>query len=162
MNILTSLSLTCFTITVAGLIWVFRYASKNNNLAINNASAKPLRWYYFYTYIRLPFTILVMSSQLPKILQHYNHADPWVVVIGITILIFTVFLYYGLAMFKHWAWYANVVVLIVESFISTTSIAARHANINVLSITLTLTAVLVMWFLPNYVYFDKRYHLFVN
>ncbi len=135
------------------------------------------RWLWFYTYIGLPFSILLVIMYLgglPTIVHDTLYSLPAYLVLGfIVLLLYTVS---GLRKRKSWAYKLNWWVLIVEWLAFPFSQTAAYIleewlgypfsqNISVLfnfALAYIFLAMLfgLAWFLPNAIYFKKRWYLF--
>jgi len=142
---------------IPGIIWA-RKKSKNSSFEI------PMSWYYFYTYVRLPLTgIFMVLITLDLFLEPQYQS-----VSRATILTFVMFnsiffimliaLFIGLSKFKSWAWYLNIVVIFLDCLLG----SFRNFDNNLIMWIMQLIAGLFIWFLPNFIYFNKRKNLFVK
>ncbi len=111
----------------------------------------PLNWFKFYTYIRLPlsfFVGLVVLLTSGDVVVAFGSAL-WLVFLG--------FVFWGLKERKGWGLSTNYVLLIVEPLVQALSRTDSAAVFFGVAFVL-----LVIWTLPNYIYFKKRRHLFTE
>ena len=136
------------------------------------------KWLWFYTYIGLPFSILLVIMYLgglPTIVFDKLSSLPSHLVLGFIILLISTAS--GLRKRKLWAYVLNWLVLIVECLAFPFSQTSAYIleewlaypfsqNISALfnfALAYIFMAILfgLVWFLPNAMYFKKRKHLFI-
>lgn len=125
---------------------------KKDELRSKTAVELPLRWLKFYTYFRLPLALAISL-----ILMAY-YLDPMkvmgvVITALISILMCVVFI--GLHKRRFWGWKLNLVLLVVETVLNSIGRAKDFEDFSIVLIGGAL-----IWFLPNYIYFNKRRYLF--
>jgi len=118
----------------------------------------PVRWLNFYIYVRVPLCMvrsllffgisLLMFAEEPAVLVFMG------VLTGIDIGL-SIFLFIGLHRRRVWGWRLNWVVLVLEVFLR----PLDRAEDAVMYIVF-LIAALLLWLLPNAIYFSKRRQLF--
>jgi len=129
--------------------------NKMNYSAIN--SGIPVRWLNFYIYGRIPLGILFSISFLMEIIDHMTKINlPFLYLTIITVdIIFSIALFIGLHKRKLWSWKLNWFVLGLEVI---TRPLFQTTNFN--EYVIISGILIVVWFLPNLVYFKKRKTLF--
>jgi len=120
---------------------------------------KPMAWYKFYTYFRIPLGFLINLGQSLSLKEQFEYISPYIEIFGYTMLGALIFLFVGLHKRKLWAWKLNIVILIIEIFMYPLQIEFSYEY------SLILYGIFVIllgfaWFWPNYTYFKKRIHLF--
>jgi len=119
------------------------------------------RWLWFYTYILLPFGILMSFVPTLAALDDLKHTGyqieitPMIFVPIIFYDIFLCFLIYGLHKRRFWAWVCNWVNLGMVVFFNTAIFDKPFGVYIVTTVLLSL-----VFFLPNYFYFKRRRTLF--
>jgi len=115
-------------------------------------------WLNFYTYIRIPFTIILSIAYVIHVLMLGNLPYFFLIVFFTAIeMCFLVFLFIGLHKRKRWGWWLNWLSLVGEILIGPLAKAKDPAEYYV-----TVFFMLLVWLLPNTIYFMKRYKLFKN
>ncbi len=123
----------------------------------------PMRWFFFYTYIRIPLGLLLMAFHV--FLSWYGMSLARVRTehtMLVVMIVFEVFLFVlllalliGLHKRKRWGWNLNWAVLVVEVL----SRALLHIS-SPGKFIVVLAVFTLLWFLPNAIYFWKRRFLF--
>lgn len=139
-------------IIVIVLLYYFAYRWSSNKSG-KAALGKPLKWFYFYTYIRMPLSILYGIG----ILIRATTASE--VVVCLIIIGFQVANIIGLSKFRLWGLNLNIILLFAESVFYSLSIEDDPSS-GSFGLTTRLIIRLIFWFLPNIVYFEKRRKLF--
>lgn len=111
----------------------------------------PMNWYKFYTYVRLPLGIFIGFITLFTI-ETIEEA-----LLGMLFLVLLSVLFGGLLKMKRLSFRANYVVLVLEPLLRAYERSTDTAVFLVVSVLL-----LLVWTLPNAIYFNKRAHLFKN
>lgn len=120
----------------------------------------PLRWFKFYTYVRIPASILfaiglivfIETSQTIGLIENRMF---FVEASLILMIIFLVFLFYALHKRLSVGWTLNWVAIVSDTLI------APISRVNFLGAYLVAVILMsLVWFLPNYIYFKKRRHYF--
>ncbi len=133
----------------------------NCNFDVTNVpeetKAFPVKWLKFYTYFRIPLFILISFVFLIFTIVYFR--VPFIS--GILSIIFTIFIIMGIFLFiglhlrKLWGWKLNWYFLSIEILFGVFSKFEGKAQF----IGLLLGGILI-WFIPNYIYFFKRKSLF--
>ncbi|MFH1866819.1 MAG: zinc ribbon domain-containing protein [Patescibacteria group bacterium] len=117
----------------------------------------PMGWFRFYTYFSLPFGFLVGLI----IILNLGGFEAFFMSVNIIIL---GVLFYGLYRRKLWAWYLNFLIIVIEgsskAFYITRRGAVDYDFTDGVAWVIFIIATLA-WIIPNWIYFNKRKHLFV-
>ena len=117
----------------------------------------PVRWLKFYTYFRLPLVLIFTIISTGAYLQLPIDEMARVIFIAVTaifaILIILVFI--GLHKKRLWGWKLNWVFISFEIVLSAFGRAEDGVTFGIF-----LSIAALIWFLPNYIYFNKRRLLF--
>lgn len=117
----------------------------------------PLRWFKFYTYVRIPIAIFVAISLIVSIETNPRGLFEIYLMEAMLILmvIYYAILFYALHKRLSLGWMLNWVAIVSDTLIA----PIGHAKF----LGAYLVAVILMslvWFLPNYIYFKKRRYFF--
>ncbi|MCX7009262.1 MAG: hypothetical protein NTY53_18790 [Kiritimatiellaeota bacterium] len=123
----------------------------------------PMRWFFFYTYIRIPIGLLLTSfyvflgwfgMSLARVKIDHSIL---VVLIVLELLMFGLLLalLIGLHKRKRWGWNLNWAVLVMEVLARALKYISSPGKFIAVLAVFTL-----IWFLPNAIYFWKRRFLF--
>ena len=121
-----------------------------NKYSKKNSSDLRMSWFYFYTYVRLPIAVII---SLANLLNVASNLYTLISVLYIAVLILVI---YGHTKRKLWGWNLNLTLLVFETLFY--SLSYHKGDIIQTFILFIIFALL--WFLPNYIYFKKRIHLF--
>ncbi len=110
----------------------------------------PIKWLNFYTYFRLPFSVII------GFFWAFTSTDIFVLSVQIIFSILPIFTIIGLHKRKLWGWKLNWILLALDMILYPIE---RSDTLTVYVILVILLG--LIWFLPNYIYFKKRRHLFV-
>lgn len=133
-----------------GSFFAYRWSKKRSERA---SFGKPMKWYYFYTYWRLPLGILLSLIFLVSLKDRVE------LVIGCLIIAFQIAVFIGLKNFKAWGINLNVVLLLLESYSRAATGAGTELHQGT-ELWVRTGIVLLIWFVPNLVYFERRRRLF--
>jgi hypothetical protein len=125
----------------------------SNEIDIDKVTDLPMNWYKFITYLLFPAAILVYLYFAVLI------GDDTVAVLLLFGAVFSAIIIYGLHNRTSWSW-----KLLIISYILNTS-TSRLDRVEDLGIFPYLIVVVIVNFIityPNYIYFNKRKHLFTN
>lgn len=100
--------LLLIALIVGFYLFAYRWSSRKSKQA---AFGMPFRWYYFYTYIRLPLSILADVVFLIAL----RNID--LVVIAVAIIGIQVAVLIGLSKFRTWALNLNILLLLGETYL---------------------------------------------
>ena len=117
----------------------------------------PIRWLDFYTYGKIPFVVLILIISFINILVNYSKVNNPLLYLFLIIfeIIIAIVLFIGLHKRRLWGWKFNWFALFFEVLTITIPIAN-----NVNEYLIIVCVFLVIWFLPNFIYFKKRKMLF--
>lgn len=135
------------------------FSIKASPIQRSNNKSFGLKWFVFYTYIRLPISILLLIISVAilydRVFMAVDLNEIFSLLLLLIYLVLLIALLIGLKDRKLWAWKLNFIVLIIETIIA----AIGKSDDIVIFITLTVLGSL-LWILPNWVYFSKRKFLF--
>jgi hypothetical protein len=131
----------------------YRWSSKKSKAA---ALGVPFRWFYFYTYIRLPLSILADVITL-LVLRNID-----LVAIGIAIIGVQIAVLFGLSKFRTWALNLNIPLLLGETYLLYSNATSGKETSDGSESLITFVIGLLIWFLPNMLYFEKRRRFFTG
>ena len=131
----------------------YRWSSRKSKAA---ALAKPFRWFYFYTYIRLPLAILANIMVL-IVLRNIDLVPIGVAIIGLQIAVLL-----GLSKFRVWALNLNIPLMLGEVYLYYSNMASRNEASNESQLVPVPIIFPVIWLLLNVFYFEKRRRFFVG
>jgi len=139
---------------VGGGVLAYRWSKRKSDAA---ALGMPMKWYFFYTFWRLPLSIM---GTLAVMVILVSGGEDFALALGcIIVALMQVAVFIGFKNFKAWAINLNIVLLLVES--SPAALIARSEFSEEGSELLVATGLaLATWFLPNLVYFERRRKLF--
>jgi len=123
---------------------------KNND----SSDELPMNWYRFITYIMCPISLFVSFGM---ILLPYS--EPYSSAYYLFDLILICILLYGLASKTSWSWKLLLVLYILNSIFGRIDYVEEWGPIFYLMFVLIVN---VSTTFPNYLYFNKRKHLFIN
>ena len=120
----------------------------------------PVRWLYFYTYIAIPLSVIVISWHLALsfggwcISNNRIAASPFIAVSAFNLLVVIILVatIFGLHRRRRWGWNLNWGVLALKVII--------QPLISLQTYFVCLAIAVFVWFIPNLIYFAKRRHLF--
>lgn len=108
-----------------------------------------ISWMRFYVYISIPYGIISRFYE-----AYDNSFWPNYLIVGISFIV-SVFTIYGMHKWKIWGWNLNIILLILSAFVFP---VLRAKNIDsYLSFAVTK---LLIWCIPNFIYFWRRIKLF--
>lgn len=134
---------------IYGMLWAVK-KSKNSTFDI------PMVWFYNYTYVLLPLTVLWILWYLLAFVTLNQTLKIEYVFILLVLVIFLLVVIMGLAKFKIWGWRINILLIIVECI----SFSFFNVKDVIYPAVATLISLTLLWFLPNFIYFKKRKKLF--
>lgn len=112
---------------------------------------RPLKWFKFYTYVLIPLWIL------EELFVIIGSGDETFHPAGLLRIVLFAILLIGLLRRMSWAWGLNILVLCL--MVWGTAEPFRVAfGFSAFLIAAAVSA--IIWFLPNFIYFKKRRHLF--
>ena len=116
------------------------------------------QWLWFYTYIRLPLSILLSLNQLITA----KDISLLVGLIGLIILLICNFV--GLSRRTAWGYKLNWYVLVIECllFPFKPDLPPNYIELTPLLYLAFAGLCALVWFLPNLIYFKKRKGLFIK
>ncbi len=130
-------------IIIAAIAWA-RKRSKSSPFE------KPMVWYYFYTYFRMPIGIIIgISNLIYSIHPIHTSAVIFVLILQILLLV-------GLYGMKRWGWYLNIFYLFIEAIFY----SIYKSPVDIYQTIIFFIIFLIFWALPNYIYFKNRFDLF--
>ncbi len=110
----------------------------------------PLSWFYFYTYFRLPLSVVF------GLIMIIGTEEPVYALVAFLYTAGLIVLFIGLNQRKLWGWNLNMIFLIYEAL----QYASLYGKGNIIYIFTVFIVACLIWVLPNYIYFKKRIHLF--
>jgi|GEM_PF-2186820 len=129
-------------------------ADKIEELRKSKLEEVPTGWLEFYNYWLIPGGIFFNLIIAPLTIQIEY---PGVMFIfGLIWSILLAFLLYGLHKRRLWGWKLNWVVLVIGVLLN----SLEYYTMGVIFYFVVLILGVLIWVLPNYVYFKKRRHLF--
>lgn len=117
----------------------------------NKGKDLPVNWFNFYTYFRIPAGILIALSALMS----------GSISARIDIFVFGVLLY-GLHKRKLWGWKLNFLVIGVEAIFRSITLSYYEQIFSIDSFLIFSLLILLIWVIPNYIYFNNRKYLFTK
>lgn len=113
----------------------------------------PVRWLQFYTYFRLPVGLIISIVSFLAI----NDATEQIVSLILTIpfVILAVLVFIGLHKRRLWGWKLNWALIGTEIILFGLDRAEDGISFGIF-----FSIALLVWFTPNYIYFNKRRLLF--
>jgi hypothetical protein len=135
--------------------------TSDSDAKAGNSKEVPTHWLWFYTYIWLPFSLLISALLTFAEFQRLEDAgyqidmNPLIYVPTVLCAIFACFLIYGLHKRRFWGWVCNWIFLGMFVFFNT---AIFNKPFEVYIGTTVLLS--LVFFLPNYFYFKRRRSLF--
>ena len=141
--------------------------SPEESKQVSEAYLKQLgtKWLWFYTYIRMPSGILGLLGELGTI-NELAKKDALSLLVSLMysgLLILLICNIVGLSRRTAWGYKLNWCVLAVECLVAPFSAIPEGSVLGqfyFLTYSLVLAIVLLIWLLPNVIYFRKRKHLF--
>ena len=136
-------------IPVGGFL-AYRWSRKKSEAA---ALGMPVKWYFFYTYVRLPLGIML------SIVLVFTMKGGLELAMNGAAIAFEIAVLIGLLSFKEWGLNLNIILLLLEAY----SRAAADPGGEVHRGTefwVRMGILVVIWFVPNIIYFEKRRRLF--
>ncbi|HEX3047620.1 MAG TPA: hypothetical protein VHY08_22905 [Bacillota bacterium] len=126
------------------------YASDNDPEKINKEL--PVKWLKFFTYIRIPFGIITMLFQV--------FASMNLLIIGINLVYcsFGGLVAFGLHKRRFWGWILALILVVSEAFLLPLDTYITYPNVSFYGRYVVI--ILVIWSLPNIIYFNKRKYMF--
>ena len=118
----------------------------------------PLKYFIFYTYVRIPLSILFGLFYLVYLTYLFSVFDlylPFYIMSNIINVILCIVLLVGLRLKKLWAWKLNIVVMVLETIV----VPIMRFD-NFFQIVFIIILISLAWLWPNWIYFRKRKHLF--
>ncbi len=115
------------------------------------------KWLWFYTYIRIPLSVLTLLSSFPGGLSTL----PGLIYLGFIVLLICNFV--GLSGRKAWGYKLNWCVLGVECLLAPFGVISEGSfggQLDFLTYSVVLAIVILIWLVPNAIYFSKRKGLF--
>lgn len=116
----------------------------------------PMKWFYFYTYFRLPIGAILLFASTSRWIEKGQEA--FLLVLGIIVLIVATCI--GLHRRKLWGWYLNWVLLAVDTLSFPLVEASRIQHKSAVIFAICLVVIGLGYTLPNVIYFRKREVLF--
>lgn len=135
------------------------YKEKNEaNNGENNQKNKglPMKWYKFWNYVKLPSFIII------NWLNFFASID--VSMNAFTLLTFSLYIWYVMSSMynKRKNCFTHIKMILVFETIAWSIAITDNINPDFFLNLFIFIILLVVWFLPNYVYFNKRKDIFVN
>lgn len=136
-----------------------------NNTGNNRAMAiLPMKWYYFTTYIRLPFGILSDLNTTFWLVNSLQYTGSTIIGIELAICIlfigFEVFLIYTLHNQKEGGYTYIFIYLISKYFLQFLNVLIDE-DITSYSLIINIIIILLLFY-AEYIYFNKRRNVFIN
>ena len=118
------------------------------------------KWLWFYTYIRLPLSILLSLNQLITA----KDISFLVGLIGMGLIILLICNYVGLSRRTAWGYKLNWYVLVIECllFPFEPDLPPNYIELTPLLYLALAGLCFLIWFYPNLIYFTKRRDLFIQ
>jgi hypothetical protein len=114
-------------------------------------------WLNFYGYVRIPFGVLIWTMQsIPEVFRFYPSGAAF-----LTLALFALYLCIFISLFiglhrRHlWGWRLNWFALIFEVLV-----VALNGAEDAISFFISLIIWVLVWIVPNAIYFKKRRFLF--
>ena len=121
-----------------------------------------MKWFYFYTYIRLPFSILLNLVTILGIFLERTY-DPMLWIYTIC-FVYDFFVFFLMLKKKPSAYFFNILLLVFDCLIFSLDVPKSiFSSVDLIFIGVLLLSFLVfnfIWTLPNYLYFKKRKNIF--
>lgn len=138
-----------------------KYKYKGTNEVNNDENSEknkeiPMKWYKFWNYVKLPsFIIINWLNFFSSIDESMN---------PITLLIFSLYIWYVMSSMynKRKNCFTHIKIILVFETIAWSIAITDNINPDFFLNLFIFIILLVVWFLPNYVYFNKRKDIFVN
>lgn len=148
----TELILLLIISIIVGLYYfAYRWSLKRSKKA---ALGKPFKWFYFYTYIRLPLSVIGNVAYLIAL----RNID--LVMVGLAIIGIYIAAFIGLSRFRSWALNLNIMLLLGDCYLWYSNFKVKLEAYNGSDLLIMFVIVLLIWFLPNLIYFEKRRRYF--
>ena len=143
-------SLVLIFIFIPILVIIFGYlgAKKKSN---ESSEEIPLTWFYFYTYVHLPISLLIVGAGTGLSMSSGNTTAVMAQTLRF-VLIMAVLI--GLHKRTSWGWSLNIAYLALAIARGVYSAESKYTAL------LSILGYGALYFLPNYIYFKKRIHLF--
>ena len=119
-----------------------------SNINKNKGGDKPLGWFNFYVYLRMPLGIITSAM--------YIYFGGLIAFLSIIDIIIIGLLFWGFKKRKLWAYKMNFIVLIAE-----TILRPLGKSFDFMSFVIFVIITGLLWLLPNWIYFKKRKYLFL-
>lgn len=132
-------------------------AGRDSNHAANKEHSTPqlpMNWFKFYVYVRIPLGILF---NLPFAFPHIGDIH-FVEPLGILLIAVLIALLVGLHRRTIWGWNLNLWILGAEVIL--VPLGTTHAQGHIINALPFMVVMFGIWWLPNYLYFNKRKQLF--
>lgn len=136
---------------------------QDSNVYQENIETLPINWYKFFTYFRLPIGIALGIFSLAS--YNYSSFVYNKIALGNFLINIAIIIFAGIALYmlhtKNKESMVFVVIQLIVECISICTNSVYYSN-NILSSIISLIFIVIIWFIPNYIYFNKRRKLFVN
>ena len=132
--------------------------SSEESKQVSEAYLKNLgtKWLWFYTYIRMPLSVLTLLSSFPGGLSTLAG----LIYLGFVVLLICNFV--GLSGRKAWGYKLNWCVLTIECLLFPFTLLDITADFAPVAYLAYAGIFAFVWFLPNSIYFRKRKRLFIQ
>ena len=116
-----------------------------------NKDELKIKWLNFYTYFLLPLIIILTVVRIFELENWILKLIDYIfIAIAITGIV-------GIYKRKKWGWNINIFFIFLNCLFF--SVKTGH-NVSNYQIVFNLFITLIIWFIPNYIYFRKRLNLF--
>lgn len=151
----------------------YSYIKKRKNIFTGNYNPKdiyntrnlPMRWYKFYNYVRLPLGIALGIYDLLLVLSWFS-LSPSIVIIAIIIdLIQIVYMFYLINIMKNKTkdGFTYIIIwLLIETFAIGLKTTVDAYIPDIYTFVFATCVGTLVWFWPNFVYFNKRKYIFTE
>lgn len=143
-----SLLLIFIFIPILVIIFGYLWAKKKSN---ESSEEIPLTWFYYYTYVTLPIRLLIV---LVNTVLSMSSGNTTAVMTQILQFILIMAVLIGLHKRTSWGWSLNIAYLALAIAPGVYSAESKDTAL------LSILGYGILYFLPNYIYFKKRIHLF--
>ena len=142
--------LLLIAIIAGGGFFAYRWSKRKSEAA---ALGMPMKWYFFYTYVRLPLGIILSMVML------FTMTGGLELAMNVAAVAFEVAVFFGLLNFREWGLNLNIILLVLEGY-SRAAADPGGQTYRGTELWVRIGILAAVWFVPNIVYFEKRRKLF--
>lgn len=140
-----------------------REVSQDDTTKQPSSKTLSMVWYNFFTYVRLPIGIII--SIISLLLYNYSSFIYDKIALGICFINIAMLIFYCLSLYMlHFKKKETMIYIVIELVIECISVfinSTYYLN-DILSSIISLILIFAIWFVPNYIYFNKRKNIFIN